>query len=174
MSDWYYTHGGQQKGPATREAIGQLAATGELRPDALVWTQGMATWQPAGQVDGLFPGMAAFPPPIPPQGIPMPYATPAPYAPYAAQPRLGDDAGMRMLLPVGRSGWAIAAGYLGLISVLMVPAPFALICSIVAIRDIKRHPERHGMGRAIFGLIMGLIFTVLLALFLLRVFVPSR
>jgi hypothetical protein len=26
----------------------------------------------------------------------------------------------------------------------------------VAVRDIKKHPERHGMGRAIFGLVMGM------------------
>lgn len=173
MSDWYYTQGGQQKGPVTREAIGQLAATGQLRPEDLVWTQGMAAWQPAGQIAGLFPGIAAIPPPIPTQGIAMPYAMPAPYASYPQQ-RLGDDAGIRMLLPVGRSGWAIAAGYLGLISVLMVPAPFALICSIVAIRDIKRHPDRHGMGRAIFGLIMGLIFTLLLVILIVQGLLNSR
>jgi hypothetical protein len=77
----------------------------------------------------------------------------------------GEDAGMRMLLPVGRSGWAIAAGYLGLFSVLFVPAPLALIAGILAIREMKRDPKKHGMGRAVFGLVMGGIFTVLLAVF---------
>ena len=72
----------------------------------------------------------------------------------------GDDAGMRMLLPVGRSGWAIAAGYLGLISVLMFPAPFAILCAVLAIRDIRKNPEKHGMGRAIFGLVMGVLGAV--------------
>ena len=79
---------------------------------------------------------------------------------------LGDDAGIRMLLPVGRSGWAIAAGYVGLISVLLVPAPLAIILSIIAIRSIKKskaseHPK-HGLGRAIFGLVMGILFTIML------------
>ena len=64
---------------------------------------------------------------------------------------------MRWLLPVGRSGWAIAAGYLGLFSVIPIFAPIALIISIVAIRDIKKNPQRHGMGRAIFGLVMGIL-----------------
>lgn len=77
---------------------------------------------------------------------------------------------MRLLLPVGRSAWAIAAGYLGLVSVLMLPAPFALVVSIIAIRDIRKskdapYPKR-GMGRAIFGFVMGLIFTFLLTLLL--------
>lgn len=77
-------------------------------------------------------------------------------------PELGDDAGVRMLLPVGRSGWAIAAGYLGLFAVLCIPAPLALIAGIIAVIDIKKNPKKHGMGRAIFGIVMGGIFTVLL------------
>ena len=86
----------------------------------------------------------------------------------APQPkRLGDDAVARAILPVGRSGWAIAAGYLGLVSVLVVPAPFALATGIIAIWDIRTHPHRHGMGRAVFGVIMGSLFTVLLLIYLL-------
>ena len=65
-----------------------------------------------------------------------------------------------MLLPVGRSGWAIAAGYLGLISVLVIPAPFALLFGILAIMDIRKNPKKHGMGRAIFGIIMGTLVTI--------------
>ena len=82
--------------------------------------------------------------------------------------QLGDNAGVRMLLPVGRSGWAIAAGYLGLLSLTLFVAPFAVIVSIVAILDIQKsktaeHPK-HGLGRAIFGLIMGLFFSVVLVM----------
>jgi Domain of unknown function (DUF4190) len=78
-------------------------------------------------------------------------------------PDLGADAGMRMLLPVGRSIWAIVAGYLGLISVLLVPAPFALLTGILAIRAMRRNPKLHGMGRAIFGIVMGSLGTIGLA-----------
>ena len=86
---------------------------------------------------------------------------------------LGDNAAMRMLLPVGRSGWAIAAGYAGLFSVLFVPAPIALILAILAIRDLRRHREKHGMGRAIFGLVMGGIFSLALAVGLIAWIVDS-
>ena len=48
--------------------------------------------------------------------------------------------GAAQVLPVGRSGWAVAAGYAGLFSVLCFPAPLALLLGIVAIRDIRRHP----------------------------------
>jgi hypothetical protein len=75
-------------------------------------------------------------------------------------PDLGDDAAVRMLLPVGRSGWAIVSGYLGLVSVLCLPAPFALLTGILAIRDMRRNPKLHGMGRAVFGIIMGSLGTI--------------
>jgi hypothetical protein len=65
-----------------------------------------------------------------------------------------------MLLPIGRSGWAIASGYLGLFSVLFVPAPFALLTGILAVVDIRKHSEKHGMGRAVFGIVMGALGTI--------------
>jgi hypothetical protein len=73
------------------------------------------------------------------------------------------DAVTRLLLPVGRSGWAIAAGYLGLFAVLIIPAPLALIFGILAMKDFRRHPEKFGRGRAIFGLVMGGLGTLILA-----------
>ena len=84
-----------------------------------------------------------------------------PIAAHRQQTSIGDDAAMRMLLPVGRSGWAIAAGYLGLFSVLGIFAPIAVILSIVAIMHIRRNPKLHGMGRAIFGLVMGILCSAL-------------
>lgn len=71
-----------------------------------------------------------------------------------------DDPTMRMLIPVGRSAWAIISGYLGLLSVLMVPGPFAILTGILAIREMKRNPKKHGMGRAVFGIVMGILGTI--------------
>jgi len=77
---------------------------------------------------------------------------------------MGQDAGIRLLLPVGRSVWAIAAGHLALFSVLLVFAPPALICGVVAISDIRKSKlgpnPKHGMGRAIFGIVMGSLGTI--------------
>ncbi|MBM81277.1 MAG: hypothetical protein CMJ78_11895 [Planctomycetaceae bacterium] len=80
---------------------------------------------------------------------------------------LGEDATARMLLPVGRSGWAIAAGYLGLFSLLCCPAPFALIIGVIAVMDIKKNPQRHGMGRAVFGIIMGTLGTIAMGFYVI-------
>jgi hypothetical protein len=68
-----------------------------------------------------------------------------------------------MMIPIGRSGYAIAAGYIALFSVLVIPAPFAILFGILALRDIKRRPEKIGKGRAWFGIIMGsLVILVVL------------
>ena len=80
-----------------------------------------------------------------------------PKAQVASEPN--DDKVMRMLLPVGRSGLAIAAGYLGLFSVIPLLGIIALTVGLLAISDIKKHPEKHGLGRAWFGDIMGGVFT---------------
>jgi len=73
---------------------------------------------------------------------------------------------LKFVIPIGRSGWAIAAGYLGLLSLLPFFGILALIIGVVAVRDIKRHPERLGLGRAWFGIVMG----ALTSLFYLAVF----
>jgi hypothetical protein len=79
---------------------------------------------------------------------------------------IGGDAGMRMLLPVGRTPLAIAAGYLGLFSVFCFVAPLALVVGILAVLDLKKKPGMHGMGRAVFGIVMGALGTIGLLLFI--------
>ena len=112
------------------------------------------------------PHTGAQPPPVPAQD---PYAPrqPSSALPLQRQPSSGE----RMLLPVGRSPLAIIAGYLGLISMIPIFAPFALIFGILAVRDIRKSAgtaqPKHGMGRAIFALIMGALFSILLVIILI-------
>ena len=77
---------------------------------------------------------------------------------------LGDNAGMRFLLPIGCSGWAIAAGYCGLFSILpLIGIPLALlsvIFGIVAICVIARNPHKHGIARIIIGWVFVAISVV--------------
>ena len=67
----------------------------------------------------------------------------------------GGDSALRMLIPIGRSGWAVAAGYLGLLSLLPFVGVLALAIGIVAVCDLRQHPEKHGAGRAWFGIFAG-------------------
>jgi hypothetical protein len=96
-----------------------------------------------------------------------PHCTRTPLRTVATQDPLGNDPAMRLLIPVGRSLWAIAAGYAGLFALLVFPAPLALILGIIAIRDMKLHPEKHGMGRAVFGLVTGALGTCVLLMFII-------
>jgi hypothetical protein len=76
------------------------------------------------------------------------------------------DSSLRFILPVGRSGLAIAAGYLGLFSIILFPAPLALLFGMLAMNDLKKNPKKLGMGRAVFGIVagslgsLGLMFVV--------------
>ena len=66
----------------------------------------------------------------------------------------------RMILPTGKSSWAIMAGYLGLLSFIPGVGILAVIAGILAIKDIKRNPNKHGMGRAITGIVLGVLLTL--------------
>ena len=87
--------------------------------------------------------------------------------PLPPKPNIGHDPAMGLLMPVGRSAWAIAAGYLALFAVLVFPAPLALLAGILAVKDIKKSKgtsnPKFGMGRAVFGIVMGLIGSAVLA-----------
>lgn len=91
----------------------------------------------------------AVPPPLPGPGI-----------------HIQPDPAMRWLLPVGRSGYAIVAGYLGLLAMVPVLAQLAVVFGVLALRDIGRHPEKGGLGRAWFGVIAGGLATLLLVFLL--------
>jgi hypothetical protein len=94
---------------------------------------------------------------------------------FAPPPRdPGDDPKMRMLMPVGRTGLAIAAGYLGLLSLIPFIAPVALIVSIMAIRELRRKPHLHGMGRAVFGLVAGGSMTLFMGVVILGLLLHGR
>jgi hypothetical protein len=66
----------------------------------------------------------------------------------------------------GRSRWASAAGFLGVSAVALLPAPLAVVVAVVAILDIRKSlaagGRKSGMGLAIFGLISGLVCSLVL------------
>lgn len=96
--------------------------------------------------------------------------------------RANGDAAFRFSFPVGRSSWAVAAGYTGLFAmfcmpviadayerlsgsvvifaILCLPAPLAIALGTAAVVDLRRNPNLHGWGRAVFGLVMGVTFTI--------------
>jgi hypothetical protein len=71
MADqWYYAQQGQRQGPVSAQQLKQLASSGQLKPTDQVWKQGMAEWQPASKVQGLF-----LLPPVRATAVPAPLAS---------------------------------------------------------------------------------------------------
>jgi hypothetical protein len=70
----------------------------------------------------------------------------------------------RFVLPTGRPGSAIAAGYLGLFGLFpFIGLPFgvgAIVCGVIALRKLKKEPHLLGRGRSWFGMIVGSIATL--------------
>jgi len=66
------------------------------------------------------------------------------------------------------SPWAVASGYLGLFSLLLVFGPFAVITGVLGLRQMNRNPRLHGKGRAVFGIVAGSVATIVLVLLLAR------
>ena len=90
--------GEEQLGPYSGQQLVEYATGGNITRESLVWTEGMAEWLPAGQIDGVFPaeaqpavaavqpGQVSFGGAAPAQGA-NPYATPG----MMQQPALGAD-----------------------------------------------------------------------------------
>jgi hypothetical protein len=84
------------------------------------------------------------------------------------------DGGVRLLIPVGRSGLSIAAGYAGLLCLVVVPGPVALVLGILALLDFRKHPEKFGRGRAWFGVVAGAAATILLGVIVVSIWMDHR
>jgi len=56
--EWYYARENKQVGPVSSLELKRLATAGQLRPEDLVWREGMTEWSLASNVRGLFDGEA--------------------------------------------------------------------------------------------------------------------
>lgn len=94
-------------------------------------------------------------------------------APWPPAP-VGDPAGitapdqtLHWLLPVGRSWQSILAGYLGLLALLIWPlAPVAVVVGVLGLR--RARTGGHGSGRAVFGIVGGVLGCVFCVLYLVN------
>lgn len=142
--------------------------------DGVGWTASTRTAERVAGGHWSAPYTPAGAPQGAPYGVPMPFATAGLSgqvpAQWCAPTPVGHDPSdpVHWLIPVGRSWQSIAAGYVGLIGLLVFPiAPFAIWLGIWALMCARR--GGHGRGRAIFGILTGVIGTVFLVMFLLWV-----
>lgn len=50
--NWYYVDNGKQSGPISDEQLDQMLRGGKIKPDSLVWREGMADWAPYREARG--------------------------------------------------------------------------------------------------------------------------
>ena len=171
---WYFaTPQGERVGPVTSQELRDRVRNEQMNRSDLVWASHLVEWTPLEQVPEFAgwtrqPSSRPEPPPFPSQVDPQdsvprvpehaPESTPAP-APASIPRTRDDDASMRLLLPVGRSVWAVTAGYLALGALLPILGILfgvaAVITGIIAQRAIRRDSQLHGMGRVIFAYVVG-------------------
>ncbi len=63
---WHVASNGQTLGPYTGQQVAEGIGGGRINGETMVWTQGMAGWEPAGQVPALAGQFGAASPPPPP------------------------------------------------------------------------------------------------------------
>lgn len=173
-AQYFFANGNEQRGPYSVE---QLAALG-LRPDTLVWREGLAEWVPLdslSELTALIPVAPVVAHPPPPLMNPSnPYvASPTPIRPLSYEgPIPGQSA--------AAGGFTIASLVLGIIGLLSmcgfhVGGIIGIPCSILAVvfghigKAKAERGETGGRGMAIAGLTCGYIYIGLVALVILLV-----
>jgi hypothetical protein len=61
---WFFAANGQQQGPYQEAQFRDLIARGSVTAQTMVWSEGMAGWQKAGDIPGLMARAGAPPPPM--------------------------------------------------------------------------------------------------------------
>lgn len=78
VPQFYYAQNGQRFGPLALKQLQELVASNQVRPEDMVWRDGMAQWVAAREVPDLFPSMSAAVRPKAPFQDAMPSAASAP------------------------------------------------------------------------------------------------
>ncbi len=133
---WFFASQGQQHGPYPEAQFRQFIATGNVTAETLVWTEGMANWQKAGDVPGLLAEGGAL-------AMARPSGLPAGDGGHGGG-ALSIDFGILEFV------WRSLALLFGL--VLVIPAPWALLMYCRWIVSRVRVPLRPNLvftGRAV-------------------------
>ena len=64
---WFFASQGKQQGPYPEIQLREFIANGTVTAETLVWSEGMAGWQKAGDIPGLLAGASGLPP-VPQRG----------------------------------------------------------------------------------------------------------
>src|SRR5258708_37746199 len=66
---WFFASQGKEQGPYPEAQLREFIANGTVTAETLVWSEGMAGWQKAGDIPGLLAGASGLP--VPQHGGPI-------------------------------------------------------------------------------------------------------
>jgi hypothetical protein len=129
MASWFYASEGRQQGPYPEAQFRDLIAQGVVRADTLVWTEGMAGWQKAGEIPGLMSG----------GGAPPAFQT-------AGGPPVTGSRGGALSIDFGilEFTWRSIVFLIGMM--LIIPAPWAFVWYMQWLVPCVRVPGRPNLG----------------------------
>ncbi len=139
---------GRSFGPADRVLLAQWARDGRIPAEAFI--QGSDGAPPIRASD--MPDLRAV------------YSAPPSVAgPLASPAGTGADGGLSYIIPF-RNGWALAAYYVGIFSLIpifgIILGPLAIIFGCLGLRHASRHANAHGRVHAIVGVILGSLVVI--------------
>jgi hypothetical protein len=134
---WFFASQGKQQGPYPEAQLREFIANRTVTAETLVWTEGMADWQKAGDIPGLLSD-AGGPPAVPRPGDPLVSA--------------GSHGGGRLSIEFGiwEFTWRSLVLFIGLLFVIRVPWVILMYCRWIA--SCTRVPQRPNLdftGRAV-------------------------
>ena len=133
---WFFVSQGQQRGPYPEPQFRQFIAAGNITAETLVWTEGMANWQKAGDIPGLFSDAPAAP------------ATPR----SGGFPVSGSGRGGPLSIDLGLWDfvWRSLTVLLGLVFIIPTPWVIVMYCRwIVSCVHVPGRPHLRFTGRPV-------------------------
>jgi uncharacterized RDD family membrane protein YckC len=165
MADWYYADADNNRhGPLPARELAALHARGALRPEFLVWREGMPAWAPWRDHQHEVIERVAAPPPIPPESS----AAESPYAPPRSA--LSDDGG------VVAGGHVVYAGFWKRVAASIIDsfvtsfAAWALLIPMFMVMGVGLtglNGVQDGSGGNVLLTVLYYVITLLLPLFYL-------
>jgi hypothetical protein len=134
---WFFASQGQQQGPYPEARLHEFIAAGTITAETLVWSEGMAGWQKAGEIPGLFSGSSGPP------------AVPQPGGPLLSAGGLGGGP-LSIELGIWEFTWRTLVLWIGLVFVIPVPWVVVMYCRwIVSRTHVPQRPNLAFTGRAV-------------------------
>jgi hypothetical protein len=128
---WFFASQGKQQGPYPEAQLREFIANGTVTAETLVWTEGMAGWQKAGDIPGLLSGVSG-PPAVPPSGVPLTTGGTTTGQPLSVDFSIWALLGRGLLFSIG--------------SMLVIPAPWTATSFYRWFIEHLRVPQRPDFG----------------------------